>query len=36
MKEEKIFPIPIPEPITPITAKPSLISFAASFYINPP
>jgi len=24
MKEENIFPIPIPEPITPITAKPAL------------
>ena len=30
MKEAKIVPIPIPEPITPITASPAPSNFAAS------
>ena len=34
--DEKIFPIPIPDPITPITAKPAPITFAASISISPP
>ena len=33
---EKIFPIPIPDPITPITARPAPITFAASISIIPP
>ena len=36
IKDENMFPIPIPEPITPITARPAPITYAASISITPP